>query len=181
MLSDGELGRFSLTPSQVPPYNAFVNREFLQEQVELSDRVNLLLAGGGVSLDELALALKESWSPEHIGLRLTPHPGGVIQLDTDRVFLNAESARAALTLPGARGTLTYLINSISKGAKSTPYSFVVAGPVPEGMRDAEIVINRWLAGPLGARVGGRPAPTPSELHASRAGVAASRALGGAGC
>ena len=174
VLPDGELGRFSLSPSQIPPYNAFVNRSLLQEQVELLDRVNLLLAGGGVSLDDLALALEESWSPEHIGLRLTPHPGGVIQLDTDRVFLNAESARAALTLPGARGTLTYLINSISKGPKTTPYSFVVAGPVPEGMRDDEIVINRWLADELGARVGDRLATTYYELQSTNDFVERSR-------
>ena len=164
VIPDDELGRFSLSPSQVPPYNAFVNRTLLQEQVDLVGRVNLVLVGGGISADELALALDESWSPEDIGLRLTPHPGGVIQLDTDRVFLSPESARAALTLPGARGTLTYLINSISKGAKSTPYSFVVAGPVPEGMRDDEIVINRWLADQLDARVGDRLATTYYELQ-----------------
>ena len=166
VLSDDELGRFGLSPSQVPPYNAFIGLGPLQEQVELSGRVNLLFAGGGVSPDELDLALKESWSPEHVGLKLSAHPSGVLQLDTDRVFLNAEMTRAALTIPDAVGTLTYLINSISKGEKSTPYSFVVAGPVPEGMEDDEMVINRWLADQLDARVGDRLATTYYELLSS---------------
>ena len=166
VVSDWQMGRFSLSPSQIPPYNAFIGLGPLQEQVELSGRVNLLLAGGGISTEELDLALKESWSPEHIGLKLSAHLSGVLQLDTDRVFLDPETTRAALTIPDAVGTLTYLINSISKGERSTPYSFVVAGPVPEGMRDDEIVINRWLADQLDARVGDRLATTYYELLSS---------------
>ncbi|HIA48819.1 MAG TPA: hypothetical protein EYN96_12840, partial [Candidatus Hydrogenedentes bacterium] len=35
IVADTELGRFSLAPSQIGPYNAFIDRAFLQEQVEL--------------------------------------------------------------------------------------------------------------------------------------------------
>jgi len=44
----------------------------------------------------------------------------------------------------ATGTLTYLVNEIAHGENKTPYSFVVAGPVPANMSDDEIVINQWL-------------------------------------
>ena len=49
VLPDVEMVRFSLLPSQVSPYNAFVDRTWLQEQVGLPDRVNLMLLGGGVT------------------------------------------------------------------------------------------------------------------------------------
>lgn len=166
ILADTELGRFSLSPSQVPPYNAFVNRSLLQEQVDLGGRVNMMLVGEGVSSEELNLALKASWKPEHLGLEVRVHDSGVVQLETDRVFLDKETARAASTIPEGRGTLTYLINSISKGDASTPYSFAVAGVAPDGMGDDEIVINRWVADAIGAGVGDRITIAYVELLAS---------------
>lgn len=166
IVSDAELGRFSLSPGQISPYNAFVSRAWLQEQTELAGRVNLILVGAGVTQGALDAGLKAVWQPEDIGLQLRTDAGGVIQLETDQVFLNPETSRVALGHAGAEGTLTYLITSISKDGKSTPYSFVVAGPVPEGMRDDEIVINRWLADTLELRVGDRLDTTYVELLAS---------------
>jgi ABC-type lipoprotein release transport system permease subunit len=163
VLSDDELGRFSLSASQIAPYNAFVDRLRLQGQVELEGRANLLVAGGGVKADVLDSALSDVWDVEHIGLDLRTFADGSSQLETDRVYLDAETSRAALSLPGAQGTLAYLLNSISKGAASTPYSFAVAGPTPDGMGDDEIVINRWLADALDGEVGDRITLAYSEL------------------
>ena len=153
VLSDDELGRFSLSPSQIPPYNAFVGRSWLQKHVDLPARANMLVVGKGVSESELDTGLKAAWKPEDIGLQFQAHPNGVVQLQTDRIFFDPESARAALAIPSAQGTLTYLVNSISHQGRSTPYSFAVAGPVPGGMGDDEIVINRWLSDQIGAQLG----------------------------
>ena len=152
VLSDDELGRFSLSPSQTAPYNAFVNRAFLQEQVDLEDRVNLVLVDDGVTGEGLDQSLKTAWRPEDIGLRFRAQDD-VVQLESDRIFLSEETARAASTLTGAQGTFTYLATSLSKGEKLTPYFFVVAGPVDDDVGDDEIVINK-VAGEQACGAGG---------------------------
>lgn len=153
ILSDEELGRFSLSASQVPPYNAFVSRSWLQEHVDLPARANVLLVGDEITQSQLEDNLKKAWKPADIGLEFRTYSGGLVQLQTDRVFFDPESARAALAIPDARGTLTYLVNSFRNGDELTPYSFVVAGPVPEGLDDSEIIINRWLADEIDADTG----------------------------
>lgn len=159
IVPDTQLGRFSLKPSQIAPYNAFVNRDWLQEQVELEDKANLLLLSQTTSDESLDDVLREVWKPEYIGLSLRSyptditHPSGILQLESERVFLSPETARAALRIPLAYPTLTYLVSKISHNTKSTPYSFAVAGPVPLDMQDDEIVLNRWTADELSAGVG----------------------------
>ncbi|HOF39634.1 MAG TPA: FtsX-like permease family protein, partial [Candidatus Hydrogenedentes bacterium] len=153
VLPDTGLGRFSLSPAQTAPYNAFVNLDWLQTLLELEGRINLTLVGEGVEQAALEDAMKTAWRPEQVGLTLRTHTGGVIQLETDRIYLRPAVAEAALSLPGARGTLSYLVNSISCGPRSTPYSFATAGPVPDDMRDDQVVINRWLADTLNAKPG----------------------------
>jgi putative ABC transport system permease protein len=39
------MGRFSLRASQIPPFNAFVPLDWLQEALEMPGRANLLLVG----------------------------------------------------------------------------------------------------------------------------------------
>ena len=153
ILPDTGLGRFSLSPAQTAPYNAFVDLRWLQAQLGLEGRVNLALVGEGVEQAALENAMKTLWRPDHVGLALRTHPGGTIQLETDRVYLRRAVAKAALALPGARGTLSYLVNSISRGARSTPYSFATAGAAPQDMRDDQVAINRWLADTLDAEPG----------------------------
>lgn len=153
VLPDSGLGRFSLTPAQVAPYNAFVDLRWLQEQLGLEGRINLALVGEGIGHAELEGALGKAWRPKYVGLEVRPHSSGILQLETDRVFLQKAVADAALALPGARGTLSYLVNSISKGNRATPYSFATAGPVPQGLQDNEVIINRWLANEIGAQPG----------------------------
>lgn len=163
VLPDTAMGRFSLAASQVAPYNAFVNRTWLQNQVDMSQRVNRVLIGANVTADQVNDALHDAWKPEHLGLHFRAHESSLVQLESDRVFLDAETTRASLAISDAEGTLTYLVNALAKGDNATPYSFVVAGPVPQGMRDDEIVINRWLADEIDAQAGDRVAITYAEL------------------
>jgi hypothetical protein len=155
VLSDDQLGPFSLTANQTTPYNVFVDRTWLQEQTDLAGLTNLVLTGDGTTLEAVQRSLGETWELEDAGLRLLSHPSGIIQLESNRVFLDEEAVRAAMEIPSASATLTYLVNSISCGGKKTPYSFVEAGPVPADMRDDEVAINQWLADQIGAAPGSR--------------------------
>jgi putative ABC transport system permease protein len=149
ILGDNELGRFGLSVKQGVPNNVFVNSKGLEERVELEGKANLLVTGES---DPSSL-LAQVWEPADFGLHFR-EVDGVVQLESDRVYLGPEAARAALALPGAQGSLTYLVNSISTGEAATPYSFVLAEDSAE-LADDEIRINRWLADELTANVGDR--------------------------
>jgi ABC-type antimicrobial peptide transport system permease subunit len=180
VLPDTGLGRHSLTAGQIAPYNAFVSLAWLQEQVGLEGSVNKLLAGDGVKPEALEGALRQSWELEHLGMRLREHPSGVIQLESDRIFLDDEVARAALSMPGAQGALAYLVNAVSKGDKATPYSFALAGGTFEGLGEDDTVINRWLAGQLDAQEGDQLRVTYYQLLPSNEFAEAERTLTVAG-
>ncbi|VGO17533.1 hypothetical protein PDESU_06130 [Pontiella desulfatans] len=151
ILGDDELGRFSLSANQVVPNNVFVNNKWLEKRVGLEGKANLLLAGSVAPPSTLAQVCLAS----DFGLRFREE-GEVVQLESDGIYLEPEAVRAALAVPGAQGTLTYLVNSISMGEHSTPYSFVLAsdgaGMTPAVGED-EIIINAWLAKALEAGVG----------------------------
>ncbi|HEX72860.1 MAG TPA: ABC transporter permease [Candidatus Hydrogenedentes bacterium] len=76
-----------------------------------------------------------------------------MQIASSRIYLDEEIVRAARQVQGAIPTLTYLVNGIRKGDRSTPYSFVTAGPVPVGTPEGGAVINQWLAETLEAGPG----------------------------
>jgi len=153
VLSDEAMGRYSLSATQIAPYNAFVNLEDLQAYVDLNDRVNLLFAGDSATTEALESALVSAWDPADLGLRFTEHAAGITQLASERVFLAEETARVAQSFPEAQGTLTYLVNGLETQGRATPYSFVVAGPVPAEMGDDEILISEWLADAIQAKPG----------------------------
>jgi len=146
------IGRYSLLANQVAPHNAFVPLRWLQNQADVGG-VNVILVGAGPSETSLSEALRTVWEPEHLGLRWREHASGVVQLESDRVFLDEEVADAALAMPQTTGTLTYLVNSIARGERLTPYSFAVAGVGAPGADGDEAVINAWLAAQLEAETG----------------------------
>jgi len=121
---------------------------------------------GTLSADALAAMLKDVWRPEDVGISLRRH-GAMVQLESDRIFLDSTVSKAAYSAGLATsgdtvGVLTYLVNGVSKGERSTPYSFAVAaspsrdaslGLVPPEMRDDEVIVNQWLGDQLGAQAG----------------------------
>ncbi len=157
VLSDAQLGRFSLKSDQAAPLNAFVNLKWLQETLELEGGANLLAAGAPADLGR-------AWEIEDTGLEIRAfEKHGVVQLQSPRIYLDPAVVEAApgLASPSA-GSVSYLVNSIaSERGTSTPYSFMAAvtpgalGPLPPDMRDDEIVLNRWTADRLSVREGDR--------------------------
>jgi len=163
-LDDDSFGRFSLQNSQVPPYNAVLPLPILQRELGLKGRANTLLVGDGkqksLSSEQLESALRSVWRLEDVGLRMRILPSGQgVELRSQRIFFEPPLALVALqAFPGARGVLTYFVNELRLGDRSTPYSLVAAMGeplVPRGMKDDEIILNRWLADDLRARVGDR--------------------------
>lgn len=165
ILDDAQLGRFSLKSDQAGPYTAFVDLAWLQETLDLRQRANLLLAG--VSAKDPREWLRSAWTLEDLGLGFhQPEGGSVVQLQSDRVYLDAAVSSAALGLrPQGSGVLYYLVDALTApSGKSTPYSFAMAltptsdpklGPVPAGMKDDEVLVNRWVAEQLSVKEGDR--------------------------
>ncbi len=172
VVPDEALGRFGLASSMRPPRNAFVDLGWLQGVLGRDGLVSLLVVAGGEAgptADEAGAALREVFDPGMAGLSVRS-VGRVDLLESERVFLEPAVSAAALATPGTVGAFTYLVNSISResagGVRATPYSFVAAlsrspgpalGPVPPGMREDEILLNRWTADRIGARRGDRVA------------------------
>lgn len=152
-------GNFSLKVSQSPPLNAFVSIKTLTNAIGRTDRENLMLvnAPDGVSIDDLDSVIKRDWRLADAGLSLKSGGEGNIELISDRIFIPDAVADAAEGVEAnAKGIFTYFVNSIKRGDKSTPYSFVSAlgSPlVPEGVKDDEIILSQWLADDLEAKVG----------------------------
>jgi len=169
--SDTQFGRFNLKADQVAPNNVFVSLSSLSKEMGYNNRVNVLLIqkflrGPGAVFSKRAPgrqkqideAFKKAWTLADIGLEVRELPGrDMIEIKSSRVFISPLIEDAALNIDtNARPVLTYFVNEIAWGDRSTPYSFVSApGPpvVPTGMKDDEIIINEWLAGDLGAKTG----------------------------
>lgn len=179
IVSDAEFGRFSLQANQVPPFNAFVPIETLQENVNLLGRANMLLAGqtsnqasaaGGLS--GLSSALRSKWQLADAELELRDLPAAnCLELRTSRIFIDppvAEAARKAAT--NAQPILTYFVNELRDGPRAAPYSMVTAmgAPVvPADMRDDEILVNDWLADDLQTKPGDKLSLTYYVISADR--------------
>ncbi len=163
---DSAFGRFDLKANQAAPLNVFVPLAWLGEKIEQSGQANILLAAGGdqpVSSDEMNAAVRKCWRLADAGLdlRRLARPD-MLELRSRRIFIDEPLGDAALKADAnAAGILTYFVNRIALGDKTTPYSMVAAidpnadetGLIPPDMRADQIVINQWLADDLAAKVG----------------------------
>ncbi len=165
VLNRTEFGQFGLAANQTGAVSVFVQREWLAEQLKQSGRANVLLtqAAGSVlreslgrhwQLVDVQLELRE------LGERGNSAKPGVIELRSDRVFLEGvigEAARGVGDEP--RGVLTYFVNELRHGERSTPYSMVsglgVLGEVGGSFEkeSSDLAISAWLAEDLQATVG----------------------------
>jgi ABC-type lipoprotein release transport system permease subunit len=109
-----------------------------------------------LSLSDLQLRVTASSARNEIELRSSR-----VFLDppvADAVFLAATNSERVERMFASRpyGVLTYLVNLLRYGDRSTPYSMVTAASpplLPVELRDDEILINQWLADDLGAKRG----------------------------
>ena len=158
IVSDAQFGRFSLQASQVPPYNAFVSLGQLQEAIEKPAMANLMLVGQAEdpaknpTLDQAQATLAKHWQLADAQAQLLQLPDGKgIELRSPRVFLDPPMAKAALEVSTeATEVLTYFVNKIQLGDKSTPYSMASA---LADFEPGSVWLNQWSADDLQAKVG----------------------------
>lgn len=158
IVEDAALGRFSLQASQLPPLNAFLNLAELQRRLGVTNKVNLVLASQGATVEGVEKAIAAGWAPSDAQLEfrsLTNNAG--VELRSPRVFIEEPVVEAVAKLQRPNlSLLTYLVNEIRSGTNATPYSMVTAAEaplVPADLDANEIVINQWLADDLQAGVG----------------------------
>jgi hypothetical protein len=100
--------------------------------------------------------VEQHWTLADADLQFRDVPGGV-ELRTGRVFIDPPTAAAAASIaPESELVLTYFVNELRDGARTTPYSMVTAATaplVPADMRDDEILISQWVADDLQAKPG----------------------------
>ena len=167
VLDDDDFGRFGLRASQVPPFNVFVARSWLAEEIELQGRANLLLVDANTAPADAALAAR--WQLEDAELELREEQNAC-ELRSGRVFLDdAIVAAATEVTPDGVGLFTYFVNSMRSNERTTPYSMVCGvGPLGDGGAVAPelaalaalaptsedgLTANTWLAEDLGAARG----------------------------
>jgi len=162
-----EFGRFNLQANHVAPLNVFVPMRWLQEKLGLTEQANMLLVAanqkGGITVERANKAISKYWQLADAGLELRElEPAGTLEIRSRRIFIEESLTWPAMRAgDGSVGVLTYFVNEFRLGGRTTPYSMVTAmegsagtgGLIPRDMQDDEILINRWLAEDLGAKVG----------------------------
>jgi putative ABC transport system permease protein len=160
--SDLGIGGFSLQSNQIAPFNVFVPISLLQEKIDQKNHANLLLVGDTknnsksvCTVETANNALRKSWRIADASLELRELPEqDIIQLTTGRIFLDPPIISIAEQLPSATKILTYFVNEIRLGDRTTPYSIVTAIDIKNfNQSEDEIIINSWLAEDLNAKVG----------------------------
>ncbi|MFC7339463.1 FtsX-like permease family protein [Haloferula chungangensis] len=157
ILSDDEMGRFSLAATQLATPKVFLPLETLAEAIEHPNRANLIL-----SRDEsLATKVRSHAELADYGLTIKDIPlAQATEIRTERIFISlAIEEKIRQFVPNAKPTLTYLVNTLAANERETPYSMVTgADPslapfLPDDLEDDEIVLNSWEAEDLNAKVG----------------------------
>ncbi|WP_372751379.1 FtsX-like permease family protein [Labilibaculum sp.] len=160
--TDKDLGRFSLKNNQVAPYNVFLSREYLADEMELAGRANLLLVANRENENsfqsDLSASMKVNWNLSDAGLQIRElEKNDQIEIISDRVLIDLPISNVINEMTEKKSfLLTYFVNNFTCKDKSTPYSFVSAinGDSPLAkLSTNEIIINQWLADDLHAQIG----------------------------
>ncbi|MCT4601917.1 MAG: FtsX-like permease family protein [Marinifilum sp.] len=157
---DSKLGRFSLKSNQVAPYNVFLSRQFLSEELDLGSVSNLILLAPKKSkefdIEQLNKSLSSNWKLEDASLKIQKVEGKPqFELISDRVFIDAPITDVIDKITGNKEyVLSYFVNSLHAGKKETPYSFITSvDNNTNEINDDEIIINSWLAEDLKVKTG----------------------------
>ncbi len=159
--SDAQLGRFNLGNDQSNAYNVFLSLGFLGRKLDLSGLSNTMLVAGEQGIftpSAIEDSVQSVWSLKDLGLAIEERRGkGTYDLTSNRVFIDTivQQVIVEAALPHQE-VITYLVNGIGLNGKHTPYSFASAVPASLSgnvLNNKEVVINKWTAEDLGARVG----------------------------
>ncbi|MDP2890813.1 MAG: ABC transporter permease [Bacteroidota bacterium] len=151
ILKPNELGNFNLQNIQSAPRNVFLNFQWLNEQMGLQQKANVLLVAEGVSGAELIQELQKSWKLDDLNLEIRENADlNYTELISDRVFVEpAVEQFCQNKLSGSQAIFSYFINEFALNGKQTPYSFVSTDPTLTGN---QMTVSNWLADDLKVKV-----------------------------
>ncbi len=171
VVSRDSFGEFGLNAGQSQALNVFVGLEELQKRVNLAGKVNMCLTGtSGAEVDSdtaesVNRLVREQFAVEDIGVDIEK-AGDKFRLRAESVFINKSVADAVMSMGREPvGILTYFVNGISRGDRSTPYSMVSAvsgvgdfadiapGDSADDGKLAGITLTDWTAKDLDAGLG----------------------------
>ncbi len=146
-----ELGNFNLRNIQSAPRNVFVNLDWLNQQMGLLQKANVLLVGDGVSDVDLIKNLQTCWTLEDVNLEVRENSElNYTELISDRVFVEPVVEQfCTKDLPGSQAVFSYFINEFIINGRQTPYSFVSSDPALSGN---QIEVSQWLADDISIKV-----------------------------
>lgn len=199
VLPSESLARFGVYPSQRPPRTIFFPLALLAEAIDQPGMANALLVAGD-SIPRPLPPAAGAWLSEHFRPKLADYglaveespqglPGRYLQISSTGLVLSpavVAAAERALQKERLQPITTYLANTIAMGERSIPYSTVsgvtstsALGPLLDEEGDpivlgrGEVVLNRWAADDLEAKLGDRvrmryyePESTHGELRES---------------
>jgi len=147
ILKPEELGNFNLQNIQSAPRNVFLNLQWLNEQMGLQQKANVLLVAEGVSGEELIQNLQKSWKLDDVNLKIRENQElNYTELISDRVFVEPAVEQFCLKeISGSQAIFSYFINEFTLNGKQTPYSFVSTDPKLTGN---QMTVSKWLSGDL---------------------------------
>ena len=155
VITASEFGNFQLAATQQSVPTVFVQRSYLAEILNRSQRANILLTDQTCSLFD---TFKKALSLTDYGLEIKS-VGEQWELTSNRVYIaeNVDIAAKKVSVPQQR-ILSYFVNEISFENKSVPYSFVAAfenlSNIDKFMDDG-VLINQWLFEQLHCPIGAR--------------------------
>jgi putative ABC transport system permease protein len=154
IITTEQMGRLNLQNSQTAPFNIFISLENLNILSEMEGQANILFFDTDAHRAEIEEAVKSCWTLDDSGLEIIEAAADEKwELRSKRVFMDEiiEDIVENSTIPFTP-ILTYFSNAITYNENSTPYSFVSTLP-DNFLNPGEIIINEWLAGDIGAKVG----------------------------
>jgi ABC-type antimicrobial peptide transport system permease subunit len=151
ILKPEHLGNFNLQNIQSAPRNVFVNLSWINQQMGLADKANVLLLSEGISKEEVTNNLQKNWTLDDINLQIRENSAlNYTEVISDRVFIEPAAEQFLKDqMPDSRAVFSYFINDVSFNGKQTPYSFVSTN---ESLSGQQISISEWMAEDLNLKI-----------------------------
>ncbi|MBQ3197648.1 MAG: FtsX-like permease family protein [Alistipes sp.] len=147
-----EGGNINLRNEQTEPFNIFLSRKELAEELGADSKINIIFSDKVIS-NEQWLA---TWQSRYSGLDISPHAGGS-EITSSRVFLQADVVETLCRKnPSLKRLHSYLANHLrSDNGGDIPYSFVTAVEEYEGykLEPDEVILSDYSANRLGVTIG----------------------------
>ena len=147
-----EGGNINLRNEQTEPFNIFLSRKELAEELGADGKINIIFSDKSISNEQWL----KTWQSRYSGLEISPREQGS-EITSSRVFLQADVVETLCSQnPSLNRLHSYLANHIrSENGGDIPYSFVTAVEEYEGykLEPDEVILSDYSANRLGVTIG----------------------------